>query len=522
MKRVLYYSWLAVLLTAPVVLGQCSADSPKLDDESLKLIFAPQAKTVLNVFNPKGHPVDADSVSSTLQETIPFLTSWAATHDYAMLRGRLVDLELERWNKEASDSAGASGSTSITSKGSVASLFSFAVENGALTRSESGTTLTFRTSPANVLAALRKGGWLAAGPSVPSYDGTFFSIAKRISFFVSFDASRGNSNNGGTAFTGDKQQFAGWGTRYEIINKRDPRHPAYRQRFLDLMQKQGKPAAQQLQLLAKASGPSVALKSKFKEITDALAASIKSHPSDENAILEDYKRADPKFQDMMCVLSTSTATEDQNVFKETAKASEKIADLLLSEADLFNDISRSLTLAVEYNFTKQANTNGTLPGNMTPATGKFPDLGNINLVAAKGFRDGPEFTFNAGFTWFQGLPAGSTSGSIRDFRTSGQLDFPLPEIKQIGKLTLSVAGLYLSLFEEPLGQQVVVNDVPITTKGNVGLVQGKLTVPTKNAVSIPISVTWASRTELIKESDVRGNIGITLDLDKLFAKGESK
>lgn len=152
----------------------------------------------------------------------------------------------------------------------------------------------------------------------------------------------------------------------------------------------------------------------------------------------------------------------------------------------------------------------------------LPDLSNINLVASKRFSDGPEWTANASFTWFQGLPAGSKSGRIRDAQASAQLDIPLNEIRQIGKPTISISGLFLSLFEEPLGQQVLVNTVPVSRRGNIGLVQGKLTIPTKSAVSIPVSVTWASRTELIRESDVRGNIGISLDLDKLFAKGETK
>jgi hypothetical protein len=152
----------------------------------------------------------------------------------------------------------------------------------------------------------------------------------------------------------------------------------------------------------------------------------------------------------------------------------------------------------------------------------LPDLGNVNLVTSKGFSDGPRMTANGSFTWFQSLPSGSKSGHIRDARVSAQFDIPLREIKQIGKPTISLSGLFLALFEQPLGQQVLVNDVPVSLRGNIGLVQGKFTIPTKSAVSIPLSVTWASRTELIKESDTRGNIGITFDLDKLFAKGEAK
>jgi hypothetical protein len=499
---------LLLLLTGPALTAQCPADPQRLDKDSAHTIFGPQAKSVLNAFH-LGHDVD-----ETINDNTSFLVSWAATRtDSSPLVGRLADLELDRWNKETSSGSGASGSTSITSKGSVGSLFSFAVENGALTRSESGTTLTFRTSPANVLAALGKT-WWEAGPNVPNFDGSFTSIAKRLSFFVSFDASRGNSSTGTSpVFTGDRQQFSGWGTRFEIINKRDPRRAEYRQKFSDLMRKQGKGAVEQLHSF-----------DKFPAIPTPALGNVKTHLSDEAAILEDYTQADVDFRKSLCALSTSTKQSDKDLYQQTNVTADKLTEFLLKDADIFNDIARSLTLAVEYNFTRQANTNGSLPASMAVSTASpmLPDLGNINLVASKGFTDGPELTANAGFTWFQNLPAGSTSGRIRDARVSAEFSYSLPEIKKIGKTTVSVSGLFLSLLEQPLGQQVLVNTVPVSRTGNIGLVQGKLTIPTKDAVSIPISVTWASRTELVKESDVRGNIGITFDLDKLFAKGEIK
>ena len=47
----------------------------------------------------------------------------------------------------------------------------------------------------------------------------------------------------------------------------------------------------------------------------------------------------------------------------------------------------------------------------------------------------------------------------------------------------------------------------------------KLTIPVKGSgVRMPLSVTFANRTDLIKEKEIRGNVGITYDLDMLFAK----
>ena len=47
-------------------------------------------------------------------------------------------------------------------------------------------------------------------------------------------------------------------------------------------------------------------------------------------------------------------------------------------------------------------------------------------------------------------------------------------------------------------------------------VQAKVTVSIINGVDLPISVSWANRTELIKEADINGRFGFTFDVAKLM------
>ena len=96
---------------------------------------------------------------------------------------------------------------------------------------------------------------------------------------------------------------------------------------------------------------------------------------------------------------------------------------------------------------------------------------------------------------------------------------PLREIQSIGVPTLTFAGLFLSLREQPLGIPVQVNGVNVNLKGNMGFAQAKISFPVKkgSGVNVPLSITYASRTELNKEHDVRGSVGMTLDLDTIFA-----
>lgn len=146
-----------------------------------------------------------------------------------------------------------------------------------------------------------------------------------------------------------------------------------------------------------------------------------------------------------------------------------------------------------------------------------PNLSNVNLIFTGYLASNSQFTLNASTTLFNSAP--STSGSVRDVKGSAQADIALPNILVLGSSTVSLSGLFLSLLQQPLGQQVTINTVPVSTRGNIWLFQAKLSVPVSSAgVHIPISVTTSNRTELIKESDVEGTIGISFDLTSLFSK----
>jgi len=157
-------------------------------------------------------------------------------------------------------------------------------------------------------------------------------------------------------------------------------------------------------------------------------------------------------------------------------------------------------------------------GTVSPPV-SIPNLSNFNVISGLYFVAGSQFTLNAGATIFNSLPSGSKAVRVRDYRVSGQFDVPLPEIANVGKPTLSFSGMYLHLLAEPLGEQVKVNDVAVSRTGGIAFFQSKLTLPVKDSgVKIPISFTVANRTELIKEKDVRGTIGVTFDFDSLFSK----
>jgi hypothetical protein len=126
-----------------------------------------------------------------------------------------------------------------------------------------------------------------------------------------------------------------------------------------------------------------------------------------------------------------------------------------------------------------------------------------------------DITGNASLTVFEGdVPPGAT-GRIRDFQFTGELDFKIGSAESVGAFTLALAGKYIRQLQNSYNDAGTM--VP-NTAGTIAVGQIKLIIPTKGTgVKIPLSLTFANRTDLIRESIVHANVGITYDLDTIFA-----
>jgi hypothetical protein len=137
-------------------------------------------------------------------------------------------------------------------------------------------------------------------------------------------------------------------------------------------------------------------------------------------------------------------------------------------------------------------------------------------------------TLNAAVSWYHRLPSGSSGGRLRDVQAAAQVDRRLGTVPSFGQAVLTLAAYYQwmkddALLEIPSGTQVPGTGIELPgeaptllgTKGHLGVVQAKVSLTMSEAVKVPLSVTWATDTSLIKD-DVRGQVGLTLDLDQLF------
>ncbi len=117
-------------------------------------------------------------------------------------------------------------------------------------------------------------------------------------------------------------------------------------------------------------------------------------------------------------------------------------------------------------------------------------------------RDRLELTLNAGFLYMDApIPTGEDDYGAE---VAGQLALQLsPDDALVGRdpMTFSVAGSGRWSTElDPLYR-----------------LQAKLAIPIVEGVHVPVSVTWASRTELIDEAEVRGLVGFTLDTSRVLS-----
>lgn len=478
---------------APSSSGQTPAPSDNTTVEINRL---------LDIYKANGN--DKSFLESDTQYSKFLYFAYAQTQASAV-KAVMANAEEQRMDKQAAAPAGSGASTSAVSNGSVPWLFGFAVEHGALTQSVDNNIITLRGNVANIAKAIETKDYVA---SYRKYqENNAVNLLSQVSFSVSFVAKQNGSTTNNTQST-----VAGYSAHVDLYNHRDPRDRRYIRDWAEVAQ-------HGLTQLATTVGTlhdlltrehAAALQG-WQERADATLKALTSTSSDD-----DMRAAIKKIaQDYV-----DTFSQLGDVRAASESVSKALQEYASQKGKVIDKIESSPIFSVEYTNTRQSVTTSlplSLNASLSTAS-PLPDLSSINLIAGLPFAGRSQATLNASTTLFNSLPT-SSSGSIRDWQLAGQIDIPLPEIPQIGKSTITFSGLFLSLLQQPLGQPLLVNGVAESRTGNIGLFQAKFSIPIKGAgVKIPISLTAANRTELIKETDVRGTIGITFDLDSIFAK----
>ena len=385
------------------------------------------------------------------------------------------EIESARVDKQVGGPASNAGSTSLVSKGSIPAILGFAVESGGLTRTNQGTTITFRGNPVGLVDALSGKGF------IDSYEDDSLTIRRlrKFSFALSYDTSLGDTPN---IFAGNRQQLSSYSFRYEFFNHRDPRDARYAAKWAQLVIDNAQPVARDANRVQDLFLRDATLRAWLEEARKAIFDA-------PDGMVESVTRA--KLAELEQLTLSLAVQNAVNNFSQSFSAYRSERDQLL------NAVANGPIFTVDY-------VNSRRPG--------LIDTSNIKFIYTTGVVEGrASLTLNGDATFFNSHP-GPGMKRLRNYDFSTQLDIPLGDPRGFGQFDLSFAGQFKRLAEDE-----VVDGTVIATKGNIGTFNLKLEVPIKNlGIKFPLAFTYSNRTEFDLKKQLRANFGFAFDPDILY------
>jgi hypothetical protein len=406
-----------------------------------------------------------------------------------------------RNDTQTGSSGSTAGGTSLVLNPYLADILGISFESGAILKTVSGNTINLQIKPAGIFCVARDGDGNKAAPGTGCLE-----FWKRIGITAAFDTSRSKAPSQLVALQNDFSEV---------------------RVHLDLLQP----------LVSKAVARVKAAMANQSEAATDVAVLFITNPR-----LVQWSK-DTKAS-LLNVTGNTADERKTNLQQAMSEALENLVKLIQSDASLrnastalaaFASMNREANLralvvdkldrtsfAVEYSLNRPDVAKAATASNIIMAGQRPPDLSIARLIYARNYQP-LVITANAEMSWFNSILPGM-NGHFRDWHVSAAAKFLLKEIPNFGKTTLSFGGLFGNLHQQPLGFDYTVPLVSdptktqkIDLKGTFGAFNARLEFPTANkSVTIPLSFTWASRTDLNKETDVRGSVGITLRFDSLF------
>lgn len=444
--------------------------------------------------------------------------------DRALVRSFLT----RRRNLQAGESAATGGSTALTSLANATEWISAAFESGALAKESKGTVTTLRVSGYGVYSWLAPQHERPCALSNPYCDSTQETLLRGLSGSVSIDNSTPSQTTTQPAqsnvtpspvlrFLGSGGRITSATARLQFLQRVTPATKTE----IDEWRKNLKSVE------AEAGNFSLALQTIEKKIkSDAFAGWRKKVRTNAESLNQ------PEFERQYA--------RDIETFFNANKTDLGDLDQLQKARSLFHS---KLASALSASIFKPA---ATLEYVYASPAGQQSTSG-IRFVIDKKVFAAPAggdasndvdndhngtVTANVALNWYNDIPQGITTGRMRDVQISGQFERAIGPATRKLRSSVSFAGYYqyqvnpaILTFDQnavtPGPSQIPIPQpaaAALDSKGHIGIVQGKLTLRLTDSISIPLAVSWANRTELIKASTVKGQFGINIDLGSLLAK----
>jgi hypothetical protein len=446
-------------------------------------------------------------------------------------------LEGTRTDKQSGGGVGSGGSTSTVAQGPAAKALSIATEYGALTQTIKGQVITVRGNLAGLPSALVRNNIFPycvgdEGANAFCVGGSVLSILRRVSFGVSFDASRDGQSVTGTpvagaamggapastaaqpvTFTGKKREISAVSGRIELLNRRDVTSQDFRRRWADEV---GKKMSQAAAHLSDRAGTEFGQRVFESPVYEAWR--VRS--------LQRVRAAGQDRDKLVAALNESLKDLVQTVGPTIPDFGDRAREALaayngffLAQDELLDSLAKKSVVAFEYTDNR--------PAGQTP-------ISNFRLILDVPLTAQTKFVANGAVEVYDSVPRGAatTVRRFRDAQVGMELDHGLGSPSIMGPATLSLAAYYQYQHTAALLGVDPANPIPgvsftglpdgantvFTKTGNIWLVQARLSLaPKGSSVKIPIAVSYSNRTELINKPTWRAQLGVTYDFDSLFS-----
>ncbi|HEX4499400.1 MAG TPA: hypothetical protein VIE43_27250 [Thermoanaerobaculia bacterium] len=461
----------------------------------------------------------ANTLAIPWQEADTFVLALGHSANGAVFKS-VADLwEKARVDKQVGAPAKVSGTTDLVSRPSTPELLGLALQLGALTETVSGTTATFHANAEGAYKAILGEPVICLACEDSPW--------RKLNLSASFDLSEQNTQQ--VPATGpatpstpataavqvpqSSRQLSSLVARYDISNPLDPRSKqfkdawskAYSSHQSDL-RKALETLEQSLRAIFDPLGKDLQLGSLGGKANATFVADA-GNPDKLKTDFESY------FHQVAGIARQDIPGLDQKLEAATAAFaaySQVNYDILQDVQEA--DVRRQFT--AQYTFSRPQSQ---------------PETHELKLIVGLTPKStsGALFTLNLASSFYGQVPTGAKYGRLRDFQFAAQFDRPLGNFVN-HPATLTLAG-YVQYQRDPsvldIGSGNLAPGTTITlpqnaqvllgTQGTLAIAQAKITINTKSGVNIPISVSWANKTDLLNSHDVRGNFGITYDFNSL-------
>jgi hypothetical protein len=466
-------------------------------------------------------------------QTVTQLSASEVALAKSVARSTLASLvENSRTDEQFSPPPGAAGSASAVARAGISSLLSAAIETGAITQSVSGNTATISGNADGVLRFLTDTNPFPFCDPDEQKNGCGTPVLRDIGVTASFDMQQGTTKTIGTSPTGNpagtpptldilagQNRFSGASLKYVFHNPQDTRSKAFQDAWSkyyndnrDKFQSAGNTV---LAVVGPALSPlikdpgSIALQRQFRlEIENALNGV--TGPAAAESVIE------TRLAQYLEMQLQQARRITPNFDAQVNSAVTAYAKFLSNIDELVKQITTKPVFSAEYNFLRPQG---------QPEISQFKVMSTLNPFGSSG-----TLSINLAGTLYNSASVSSQFGRWRDAQASMQLERKLAGDEANYPARLSLAGYFQYMISPGLISLDQGNFAPGTTiqlpqaaalalapTGPIWVAEAQITFKLKNTgAEIPIAITRANRTDLIKATSTRGHIGITYDLDKLF------